>query len=519
MKPEVCMTPKPASVRYNDWRSVAVEPLDAFTPTMPVSVIIPYYQTPAETLARTLAGLERQTYPRDLFEVIIVDDGSEPPLSTLPATSLDVKVVRQERRGFGLARARNTGARAAAHDILLFLDSDLITDADWVASHARWHHAVSDALTLGPRTFVSMDGVEPETIKYHTGSLEDLFSDSPADPPWLENILQDPSYLDSRADNIFRWILGGNFGVSRDFYWSVGGHDESFNRWGAEDTEFCYRAYTHGALLVPVLEAWSLHQGRWDKERAAKSQSLGTQSGKIAHLIAHPAFRGSSPGRIFKVPQYVVTLHAGCRPPDEVVRAVVDILADRIHDLVVRIETPPGYDERSMQYFREMFVPDARVRLDSTRSILEDFPASPFHVTIPSGVVFDRDLVHRLHAALGDAACAMSTLSDGSVVSITRAWALHRARRAGGDPADYGIVRTIPPAKMKLKLRPAADIDSAEQIGYPTRRDILLDRVRETRRNPTEVWALLKWLAGRARRRASLKWQAAAWRCRRLVRR
>ena len=47
--------PQPNSVWYNDWRQVDVEPLDAFTPTMPVSVIIPYYQTHAATLGMTLA--------------------------------------------------------------------------------------------------------------------------------------------------------------------------------------------------------------------------------------------------------------------------------------------------------------------------------------------------------------------------------------------------------------------------------------------------------------------------------
>ena len=55
------------------------------------------------------------------------------------------KAVRQERRGFGLARARNAGAQAAAHDILVFLDGDVIPEAGLVAAHARWHHAVSDA--------------------------------------------------------------------------------------------------------------------------------------------------------------------------------------------------------------------------------------------------------------------------------------------------------------------------------------------------------------------------------------
>ena len=55
----------------------------------------------------------------------MVDDGSDPPLARPARTPLEVKVVHQERRGFGLACARNTGVVAAAHDILVFLDGDL----------------------------------------------------------------------------------------------------------------------------------------------------------------------------------------------------------------------------------------------------------------------------------------------------------------------------------------------------------------------------------------------------------
>ena len=116
------MNPEPARVPYNDWRQVDMPAPEAFAPTLPVSVIVPAYRAPAETLARTLAALEGQTWPRDLFEVVIVDDGSEPPLERPRSTPLNVKTVLQERCGFGAARARNTGVRAAAHDILLFLE-------------------------------------------------------------------------------------------------------------------------------------------------------------------------------------------------------------------------------------------------------------------------------------------------------------------------------------------------------------------------------------------------------------
>lgn len=42
-----------------------------------------------------------------MFDVVIVDDISEPPLVALPRmTQLHVQVICQERRGFGIALAR-----------------------------------------------------------------------------------------------------------------------------------------------------------------------------------------------------------------------------------------------------------------------------------------------------------------------------------------------------------------------------------------------------------------------------
>ncbi len=86
--------------------------LGEFVPELPVSVIVPYCAQ-AEELARTLAALEVQTYPRELFEVV-VDDGSPAPLQQPRNAPLDVKVERQEDLGFGAARARQ---QPAAHGI------------------------------------------------------------------------------------------------------------------------------------------------------------------------------------------------------------------------------------------------------------------------------------------------------------------------------------------------------------------------------------------------------------------
>ena len=235
----------PARVRGNDWKALGATRLDSFTPDHFVTVVIPYYERSHE-LNVTLAGLERQTYPRDLFEVVVVDDGSDPPL-VMPETPLNLRVEYQEDLGFGLARARNTGARAATGDIILFLDCDMIPEEQWLAAHARWHHAASDVLTMGFRFHVEAEGLGAADVRRRPGTLAELFDGREVTrPEWIEVHLARTGELTSDDDDLFRVVTGGNFGISRAFFETVGGFDETFTQWGAEDREFAYRAYTLG---------------------------------------------------------------------------------------------------------------------------------------------------------------------------------------------------------------------------------------------------------------------------------
>lgn len=508
--------PEPARVQYNDWRQVKVPVRETFTPTLPVSVIIPSYQTSPETLSRTLAALEGQTYPRDLFEVVIVDDGSEPPLERPGATPMAVRVVRQERYGYGLARTRNTGARAAAGDILLFLDSDTLAEAGWVEMHARWHHAVSDALTVGLRHYVAMDGVDAEMIGARAGSLTELFSGRQTDPPWIEAHLARTRDLTSKADDIFRVVIGGNFGIGKHFYWEVGGSDESFTRWSMEDTELGYRVYTRGGLLVPIREAVTWHQGCWAEDRDAKNRLLHIQRQKAAHLIAHRQFRSGRPGRIFTVPQHVVTVvDVGHLPVHQVIGTVMNILDDRQHDLVVRIETQPDDDNERLVRLQEEFGPDPRVHACPSASALDEFPTAPFHVRLSAGVS-TKNLIHRLRVRLGDAVAVVSALADGSTVSITRTWALHRAQRTGGGVADFGEVRTPSAWRLRIKVpRPGHESDRVDTDGgRPSEWDKLRDWIQDVH-SVKDAWSLLRGGAIAVRQRMANSRCAADWYSRR----
>ena len=218
-----CPAPLPARVRGNDWRAVerALDvPALAFAPCLGVSVVVPCYQGSGE-LAIALAALEKQTYPRALFEVVVVDDGSEVPLEAPADSPLDLCIVRQPRHGFGLARARNNGVRAARHDIVVFLDADLVAAEDLIAAHARWHHAVADAVTLGFCRYVSAAGVDPPTVRA-SADLAGLFAGRSFDVPWTERHMARTGDLTAPRDDLFRAVVGNNIGVRRAFFDEIG---------------------------------------------------------------------------------------------------------------------------------------------------------------------------------------------------------------------------------------------------------------------------------------------------------
>lgn len=473
-------------------------PLTAFAPALPVSVIMPCHQTAARTLARTLAALERQTYPRNLFEVVLVDDGSTPPLER-PATPLRIQLVRQQRRGFGLARARNTGARAAAHDILLFLDSDVMPEAHWMAAHARWHHALADALTVGFTNYVAVDGMTAQSVRQRAGSLRRLCRGRAMDPSWIEGHMLRTNDLTSKDDDPFRAIGGGNFGIGGGFHRLVGGSDESFTRWGLEDVELAYRAHTHGGLLVPVREAFALHQGRWDEDKNRRGNRLGRE--RAAALIAHRWLRSAATTRCHEVPMHVVTVHAAALPTERVGRCVDNLLADRTRDMVVRVATAPS-DQTQRKALAERFGTHPRVCV-ADAAALPEFPTAAFHIALPGDAVFAKDLIFRLRAALGEAVTATAALGNGAQVSITRTWALHRARRSGRQPADFGIARRLSTRKL---MRPSAlaSIVPAPGAGASCKRLVAMIRWQVT--HPRRAaWAWLWWRL-RHGKRQSARW-------------
>ncbi len=486
----------PAAVRGNDWPSLKVEPENGFTPRLGVTVVVTYFEAPDE-LALTLAALEQQDYPRELFEVVIVDDGSRSPLEAPSGCPMTVRVVHQEDRGFGLARARNTGVAAAAHEIIVFLDCDMMPERGWLTAHARWHHAASDVLTIGSRVHVDPHGITAEAVRQRSGPLSNLFDGRAVRrPEWIEVHMDRTKRLTSDDDDLFRVASGGNLGVSRQFYETVGRYDESFTQWGAEDIEFGYRAYTRGALLVPVRTALCWHQGEGAEPSDAESASLELQRAKISQLIAHRGFRRTAAGRSFTVPQYVVTIRPSAAGDIGRLETTEQVLANSVHDLVVWLEEPAASGpEQSVEHerLRRLLSGDPRVRFGMPGGGLETFPAAAFHVTIPGDATVGADAIATLRRLLGSAPAASTDPVDHlSGVSIVRAWALHRAARRGLTLAECEPVTPLDPAEVSVTgasptevAKPRPSLDKRVRAGRSRARRLSrrgLNRLRKLRR-------------------------------------
>lgn len=95
-----------------------------------ISIIIAIYNRKDE-LFELLNSLSHQT-DKD-FEVIIVDDGSLinlRPTAELFHESLNIEFFRKDNSGPGLSR--NYGAKRAKNDWLVFVDSDVIVETDYI---------------------------------------------------------------------------------------------------------------------------------------------------------------------------------------------------------------------------------------------------------------------------------------------------------------------------------------------------------------------------------------------------
>ena len=114
-------------------REIRISPPGARLPT--VSVVMSTFNR-ADLLPAALAALEGQTYPGDLVEFVVVDNGSEDTTPDVLASWQPAQSHRLLRNAVNTtaAEARNRAVRESTGDIVAFTDDDCIAEPTWLES-------------------------------------------------------------------------------------------------------------------------------------------------------------------------------------------------------------------------------------------------------------------------------------------------------------------------------------------------------------------------------------------------
>ncbi|NJN87775.1 MAG: glycosyltransferase family 2 protein [Leptolyngbyaceae cyanobacterium SL_7_1] len=96
-----------------------------------VSVIVPVYND-VEHLQICLTALEQQTYKADRYEVIVVDNGSDPSENIAAIAATFNHAIATQELTPGSYAARNQGISVAKGEIIAFTDADCVPTPNWL---------------------------------------------------------------------------------------------------------------------------------------------------------------------------------------------------------------------------------------------------------------------------------------------------------------------------------------------------------------------------------------------------
>jgi len=201
-----------------------------------ISVVIPTRNREA-ALGRVLSSLRDQTLDAPAYEVLVVDDGSDPPVHCAgwagdPVFRL-VRLPHVER-----SAARNHGAREATGEILVFMDDDMLAGRNLLEAHASAQAEWPDALAVGEITLAA------ETLRTPFGRFRGGLETS-AVPPSRGPV--------SRP----HFATAANMSISRNRFLTLGGFDAHIV--SSEDQDLALRHSAAGGTIVYLPEATAVH--------------------------------------------------------------------------------------------------------------------------------------------------------------------------------------------------------------------------------------------------------------------
>jgi glycosyltransferase involved in cell wall biosynthesis len=197
-----------------------------------VSIVIPAFNE-ARVIGKCLDALTQLDFPREQFEVILVDNGSADTTVQIAEGFGDrLKLTILQKHGVKISALRNLGAKSARGAVIAFLDADCIPPATWL----------TDILALARHDGLGVVGahyVLPENSTW-VGRTWHVYQEAP------------------KAGDVSH-VPAGDLVMRREDFLRVRGFDESIQT--NEDYELCDRVRKAGMPVRAFPKIGVVHLG------------------------------------------------------------------------------------------------------------------------------------------------------------------------------------------------------------------------------------------------------------------
>ncbi len=191
-----------------------------------VSVIIPAHNE-EEYIERTLLALHNSDYPKDLLDIMVVDNNSSDRTHAIASEYADKTLLLREGN---VGAVRNLGAKNSLAKVLIFLDADCLIDDGWISRGVA-------LLWENNNVFGG-----PYKVRNNANWVERL---------WL---LENTKYPRLQPD-----LLGGCIFIRSETFASVGGFNEDMT--SGEDSDLSARLRKSGYSVNIVPDLAVIHLG------------------------------------------------------------------------------------------------------------------------------------------------------------------------------------------------------------------------------------------------------------------
>jgi len=230
-----------------------------------LSVVLPCAEE-GDFAVKTVKSVFNSVPPELLYEIVVVDDGSEPPLAHthMPRSMQEqykVKMMRHPRT-IGLIGSKKTGGDGANGDIIVFFDCH-------VAPQPNWYKDFFDLIGENYRRMVVPSitnlNIDTWTQERSGAGVSKCYVTWDGDFKW-----------GGEDDMYMAMISGGLAGLSRRWWIESGGYDDQMFGWGGENIDQGIRMWVCGGEIVAAPNSQVAHMWRvGDRRTHARYRHVG----------------------------------------------------------------------------------------------------------------------------------------------------------------------------------------------------------------------------------------------------